>query len=381
MMVGDCIMNITYEKANIEDIEQIYSLCKQLIHDYEKLESIDYDKVLNWIRKKIENNIDQYTTIYADGQKAGYYHFYKNEEAEYELDDLYIFPKFQNQGIGSQVIQSCCSSVNEPVILYVFIQNHRAVSLYQRLGFDVVKTIQHSRYIMKKDNDNRKYYAAYEERYKTAHARGVSWSSAVSTPIVMEVIEKYQIHSDHQLLEIGCGEGRDSRTVLEQGYPLMATDISNEAIRYCKENMPQYASHFHVLDCLSDKLDTRFDFIFGIAVVHMLVLDEDRNGFYQFIYNHLKPDGIALICTMGDGEFESQSDISQAFTLQERDHESGKMMVAGTSCRMVSFPTFERELAQNQLDILEKGITSSLPNFNSLMYVVVRKHACRINLM
>jgi len=227
---------------------------------------------------------------------------------------------------------------------------------------------------MKRENDNRKYYAAYEERYKTAHAHGVSWSSDVSTPIVMEVIRKYNISPEHQLLEIGCGEGRDSRKVLEQGYRLMATDISGEAIRYCKEKMPQYAGHFHVLDCLSDKLDTPFDFIFGIAVIHMLVLDEDRNGFYQFIYNHLKPDGIALICTMGDGEYESQSDISQAFTLQERNHESGKMMVAGTSCRMVSFMTFEKELEQNGLEILEKGITCSLPNFDSLMYAVVRKH-------
>jgi len=226
---------------------------------------------------------------------------------------------------------------------------------------------------MKRKNDSRKYYAAYEERYKTAHAHGVSWSSDVSTPIVMEVIRNYNISPKHQLLEIGCGEGRDSKAVLEQGYHLMATDISEEAIRYCKEKMPQYTDHFHILDCLSDKLDKQFDFIYGIAVIHMLVLDEDRNRFYQFIYDHLKPDGFALICTMGDGDIESQSDISQAFTLQERNHESGKMMVAGTSCRMVSFATLEKELGQNGLVILEKGVTSSLPNFNSLMYVVVRK--------
>ncbi len=51
----------------------------------------------------------------------------------------------------------------------------------------------------------------------------------------------------------------------------------------------------------------------------MLVLDEDRNGFYQFIRSHLKSDGIALICSMGDGNYEMQSDISNAFELQERD--------------------------------------------------------------
>lgn len=220
--------------------------------------------------------------------------------------------------------------------------------------------------------DDRKYYTAYEERYKTAHAQGVSWASSVSTPIVMEVIDKYGISHSQRLLEIGCGEGRDSRTVLEHGFQLTATDISSEAIAYCKEKMPEYENQFSVLDCLSDELDEKFDFLFAIAVVHMLVPDEDRDGFYGFLRSHLTADGIALICTMGDGEVERQSDIRSAFTLQERDHESGKMMVAGTSCRMVSWNTFEKELSRNGFTILEKGMTSSLPDFNSLMYAVVR---------
>ncbi len=364
-------MKLTYDRATGSVIDHLYQLCKQLIDDYENIERIDYVKVLNWVRKKIENSIDEYTTVYADGKKAGYYHFYKNEDGVYELDDLYVFPQFQGHGIGTAIIGKCCSSVDEPIILHVFIKNQRAVSLYKRLGFDTIETITDSRYIMKKDN--RKYYAAYEERYKTAHAHGISWSSDVCTPIVMQVIDKYKINQSHRLLEIGCGEGRDSKTVLEHGFQLMATDISNEAIAYCKKRMPEYENHFSVLDCLSDELDEKFDFIFGIAVIHMLLLDEDRNGFYQFIRNHLTADGIALICTMGNGELERQSDVSTAFTLQERNHESGKMMVAGTSCRMVSWNTFENELAQNGVTLIEKGITSSLPDFDSLMYAVVKR--------
>lgn len=364
-------MNITYEKAKIEDIEPIYELCKQLILDYEDLEKIDVSKVLDWVREKIESSIEQYTVIYADDRKAGYYHFYKNEDGQYEIDDLYIFSEFQNKGIGSKVIAKCCQSVNEPIMLYVFIKNNRAVSLYERLGFEVVEELHNSRYIMK--NDNRKYYAAYDERYKIAHQNGVSWSSDQNSPIVLETIRKHNIQSEDDLLEIGCGEGRDSKAVLDGGYNLMATDISNEAVEYCKKIMPEYERNFGVLDCLSDCLDKTFDFIYGIAVIHMLVLDKDRDKFYRFINNHLKADGIALICTMGDGEVEMQSDISQAFVLQERDHESGKMMVTGTSCRMVSFKTFEEELTRNGLTVIEKGITSALPDFNSLMFAVVKK--------
>ena len=176
--------------------------------------------------------------------------------------------------------------------------------------------------------ENRKYYEAYEDRYKTAHEKGVSWAQMKNTPIVMDIISRYHLHPEHSLLEIGCGEGRDSSIVLENGFNLMATDISPEAINYCKKKMPDFESKFMVLDCLSSDLDMKFDFIYSIAVIHMLVLDEDRNGFYQFIHSHLKSDGIALICSMGDGKYEMQSDISNAFEIQEREHESGKMIVA-----------------------------------------------------
>ena len=74
---------------------------------------------------------------------------------------------------------------------------------------------------MQYDN-SKKYYAAYDERYKTAHAKGVSWASSVSTPIVLEILEKYGIGRQQPLLEIGCGEGRDSRAVLDAGYALMS---------------------------------------------------------------------------------------------------------------------------------------------------------------
>lgn len=142
---------ITYEKATFSDIEPIYRLCKQLIDRYEDIQCIDYHKVLKWVHRKIENSIDEYTAIFLDGTKVGYFHFYQNEDEEYEIDDLYIFPEYQNRGIGSQVITKCCSSVDAAVMLYVFIRNEKAVSLYQRLGFQIVQTVNNSRYIMKKE--------------------------------------------------------------------------------------------------------------------------------------------------------------------------------------------------------------------------------------
>ena len=147
-------MELTYKPAAAEDIEPIYALCKALIERYERLETIDLPKVLRWVRQKIETAIGEYTVIYAGTQKAGYYHFYKNEDGQFEIDDLYVFPEFQNRGIGSAVVKKCCASVQAPVMLYVFVQNERAVALYKRLGFEVAETIRDSRYIMRKENSS-----------------------------------------------------------------------------------------------------------------------------------------------------------------------------------------------------------------------------------
>jgi len=218
----------------------------------------------------------------------------------------------------------------------------------------------------------RKYYEAYDERYKAAHAKGVRWMGDVHSPIVPEIIGRYGLEGV-PMLELGCGEGRDAIPLLERGVDLTATDISPEAIDYCKKLCPAHEGAFRVLDCVKDRLEKRFGFVFAVAVVHMLVLDEDRDGFYRSVRDHLTDDGIGLVCSMGDGETERMSDISTAFELQERLYEGGSIRVAGTSCRMVSFPHFEEEIVRNGLVIVEKGLTAIEPEFSQVMFAVVKR--------
>lgn len=219
----------------------------------------------------------------------------------------------------------------------------------------------------------KKYYEAYEERYRTIHEKGFSWASFVPTPIVAETIAKYRIAPSSRILEIGCGEGRDAVPLLEKGFQVLATDASPEAIAYCRAHFPLHADRFRVLDVLTDRYAAEYDFIYAVAVIHMLVPDADRAAFYRFVRDHLAPGGIALICSMGDGEKEMQTDIADAFSLRERRHPGGTVTVAATSLRMVSFDTFERELKENGFCILEKGISAALPEFDRLMFAVIRK--------
>lgn len=220
----------------------------------------------------------------------------------------------------------------------------------------------------------RSYYAAYDDRYRQVYAQNLQWFSETPSPIVAEILKEFSFSPRHELLEIGCGEGRDACFLLGQGFNLLATDISPEAIAYCRSKAPDCAEKFQVLDCVAGGLNRTFDFIYAISVVHMLVLDADRDAFYTFIRTHLRPDGLALIGAMGDGRIERRSDVETAFELQTRVHEqTGKaLQIAATSCRMVSFQTFDAELERNGLAVIRQGLTAIEPDFPQMMFAAVR---------
>ena len=218
-----------------------------------------------------------------------------------------------------------------------------------------------------------KYYAAYDKRYKQVHDKGLAWSTNSNTKIVEEIIIKYHLDQE-KMLEIGCGEGRDAKYLLNKNYNILATDISQEAINYCKKNDTIHKNNYKVLDVLSDNSKDKYGFIYSVACLHMLVLDEDRNKYYKYIYNHLEDNGYSLILTMGDGIKESASDINKAFDNIKRIHQktSQEIEVATTSCRIVNFDTLFKEVS-NKFKIIEYGITEIEEEFDKIMYILIKK--------
>ena len=216
----------------------------------------------------------------------------------------------------------------------------------------------------------KKYYEAYDKRYGAVHEKGLRWTHDIKTPAVLQMIEKY-CKKDGKILEIGCGEGRDAKAVLYAGYDLYASDISKTAIDFCRADMPDHAERFFVLDCINGELNSCFDFIYSVAVLHMLTEDCDREAFYAFIKKHLKKGGKALVTSMGDGKTEKRSDPGKAFEESVRQLDGKDVTVVETTCRIVSFDTFEREIRAAGFVINEKGVTSVIPEFDSLMYAVI----------
>lgn len=71
---------------------------------------------------------------------------------------------------------------------------------------------------------------------------------------------------------------------------------------------------------------------------------------------------------------ESESDIKEAFENKKRTHQTigEEFLVAATSCKIVSFESFRKELYSSGFSIVEDGLTEIEQDFPTIMYAVVR---------
>ncbi len=133
--------------AQQEDLAQIFSLNQKLMEQYEDKSAIDYPKVLAWVRRNLEKELPHFRRVLWQGKPAGFYCLIPGEKS-WELDSLFILPQFQNKGIGTEILKRCRASTSLPLVLYVFKENSRAVALYERIGFRVIKNASPTRAIM-----------------------------------------------------------------------------------------------------------------------------------------------------------------------------------------------------------------------------------------
>ena len=220
------------------------------------------------------------------------------------------------------------------------------------------------------------YYKAYDKRYKQIYDLNLLWEIPKPTKEVMDVIDKFNINKSDKILDLGCGEGRDSIYLLDNGYNVLAVDYSVNVINKCNElTNNKYINNFKQFDLIKDKLNDKYKFIYSIAVLHMFVEDNHRNSFYKCIYNHLEEDGIALIICMGDGVKEYKSNVEDAFkdTIRFNINSKKEVKVVNTSCSIKSIDNIKKEIENNELKILDISIVDDLPNFDKCICAVVSK--------
>ena len=141
----------------------------------------------------------------------------------------------------------------------------------------------------------------WQEAYVNGKAH---WAMDLNPSLfVQEFVEELKnLGVSGKLLEIGCGNGRDSIFLARAGLEVTAIDVAPAAVKMAKENAESVDVVIDFQEANAENLpfeDNTFDALFTLSVLH----SSDLNKSIPEVARVLKPDGVMLIYIYGDTQF------------------------------------------------------------------------------
>ena len=136
-------------RAAKKDIPRLIKYKKDIIYMYSKdLVEDERNKIDEYVITSANEMFEDYYNIIIDDKIIGSI-LLKDMPQGKLIDEIYIEKEFRNNGIGTDIIRKMLEN-NRNIYLWVYKENKKAISLYNRLGFIIVDETD-SRYYMKYD--------------------------------------------------------------------------------------------------------------------------------------------------------------------------------------------------------------------------------------
>ena len=134
-------------KSSNDDIEKLIDYKKKTIFEYAKdLSENEINKINNYVKNNVPKLLNNYSNIVVDDKVVGCLLLTDKDDGTL-LDEIYLEEKYRNKGIGTNIIKEVINN-NDIIYLWVYKENVQAISLYKKLGFNVIEETE-SRYYMK----------------------------------------------------------------------------------------------------------------------------------------------------------------------------------------------------------------------------------------
>lgn len=129
------------------------------------------------------------------------------------------------------------------------------------------------------------------------NGEGVPWANMKTHPSFDGWLTKKLLKGDGKLaLVVGCGMGDDAIELEALGFQVTAFDVSETAIKFCKERFPQSKVEFVQADLLENQSQwqQKFDFVLEIFTVQALPPKYEKE-LIQNISDFVAPNGQLLV--------------------------------------------------------------------------------------
>lgn len=166
-------------------------------------------------------------------------------------------------------------------------------------------------------------YSFYDTVYQEIRSRGESgWGGndrlSKAASHISEILHHRCIPKGRRALEVGCGEGNQSRLMASLGYQVTGIDVSATAIAWAREKTPvlphiEYiCGNFAQHNVLPDR---QFELILDGACLHCIG-GADRDIFFGNVKRLLTEDGVFVVCCLCSKNGQSREESRQGLGLR-----------------------------------------------------------------
>lgn len=117
----------------------------------------------------------------------------------------------------------------------------------------------------------------FETLYREAggESEAIPWADLVANPYFVEWADSTGLRGEgKRALKIGCGLGDDAEDLARRGFETTAFDVSESAIRWCKQRFPSSRVHYAAADLMAPPAEWRGAFDFVLEAYTLQVLPE-----------------------------------------------------------------------------------------------------------
>lgn len=257
--------NWGYEREQRVELSRIYfRLCSHLAsHGVTVVISAVcmYEEIYHWVKENIPRSVQVYIDVpenerrRRDEKTKNVYNMSKDFSVMY---DVPLAPDLHVKNVGEKDPKA----IADRVIEYF---KYEAVTSF--------------------DMGRKSYWNGYYEKVR---------SRSAPSPFAKYVLEK--VDGQKNVLEVGCGEGRDAIAFAGGGHKVTALDRSVAAIERCKQEYAASGIQFTagVLPEHANLLNGQFDLIYSRFTLHAMPLEEEKE-FLAAAYRALKEEGDIFI--------------------------------------------------------------------------------------
>lgn len=177
------------------------------------------------------------------------------------------------------------------------VKNKSYLTLNQHINIEKVRDMKIESLFENIDD----YYFGYEDRYDTVYKAGAHlWETDSPNQTLVNVFAKYPNLFKNKVIDLGCGEGRDSIYLKKNGVDVYGVDISHTAIKKAKERISMIGEEEKIFQTgnvlyLNNFQNEDFDLAINMGCLHMINKLEDRKLHLENVNRVLKRGGHFLV--------------------------------------------------------------------------------------